>query len=529
MTTSLSPETRQAQWLARGIAYENALAGIDEAFRRDGDAEKAITAAMDDIKPLVDDGYEVADVEVAVRMTDAARELAASKVTFLVRKGLGAPTLPSKPAKLTAVPAPAPAEPAPASGAPAPIEKKARVKKARANLNQVGGFDLLDERPESERLIELLNSWGYHFSMNWCSDEVLVNGKPLTDLVEAEIRTQLRDNGMWGMISTAMDAYRVDAARHGFHPVKDFLNTLTWDGADHIQQLAACFHHTMPVIEYSDGNPGDAAQVYLTRFLVGAVGKALDGDQNMMLVLSGPHGIGKSEFAKWLCSPLPEYFNEEGVNPDDRDCTRRLMSTWLWEVGELDATTRKADVAALKAFLTRREVRTRHPYDRRDTVKPALASFIGTVNPSHGGFLAEPDDRRFLVLNLEYIDWGYRAIDVQQLWAQAATLYRRGELGRLETSERHYQVEQNEQHRLPSLLAAQIEQYFSITHDPEHFLRTVDVVAHLASKGARLSNSDKAASMEIASAMQALRIKQARQFGSRGPRGYFGIMPRAAE
>lgn len=504
---------------------------INAAARAGRDVSTEVIAVVEGLVTWVDEGhYDVPTVLHTLESIEGCGSIPPAELRRLTYTHLGvadetpapAPTDSPKPRRKRA-------KPAEAEEAPPPAEKRARVKKAGSKLNQIGGFDPLDERPVSERLIELLNSWGYSFSMNWCSDEVLVNGKPLTDLVEAEIRTRLRDNGMWGVISTAMDAYRVDAAKHGFHPVKDFLNSLTWDGAHYIEHLAACFYHSMPVIEYSDGHAGDAAQVYLSRFLVGAVGKALDGDQNMMLVLSGPHGIGKSEFAKWLCSPLPDYFNEGGVNPDDRDCTRRLMSTFLWEVGELDATTRKADVAALKAFLTRREVRTRHPYDRRDTVKPALASFIGTVNPSHGGFLAEPDDRRFLVLNLDHIDWGYRAIDVRQLWAQAVALYRSGELGRLETSERHYQVEQNEQHRLPSLLAAQIEQHFSITGDPEHFMRTVDVVAHLVNRSARLAQSDKSASMEIASAMQALRIKQGRQFGTRGPRGYFGIMPRATE
>lgn len=401
----------------------------------------------------------------------------------------------------------------------------AEAERAESDAESDGG--LLDERPTSERLLGRLHKWGYRFSMNLMSDQLLVNGEPLTDTVEAEIRTRLRDAGLWGMIDAARDAYRVEAARNAFHPVKDYLNGLRWDGVDRIEALAAALQHEMPAIEYDDGQAADPAVVYVQRWLAGAAGKALAGEQNMMLVLSGPHGIGKSELARWLCSPLPMLFSEDHIDPTDKDIVRRLMTCWIWEVGELDATTRRADVAALKAFLTRREVRTRHPYDKHDTVKPALASFIGTVNPSHGGFLAEPDDRRFLVLNLAGIDWSYRDLDVHQLWAQAVALFRSGALGRLEAAERRYQIAANEQHRLPSLLAALIEREYFITGDSAHFITSIEVAAHLLSKGARLPNSDKGASMEIAAAMQALRVAQGRRDGSRGPRGYFGLVPRA--
>ena len=85
--------------------------------------------------------------------------------------------------------------------------------------------------------------------------------------------------------------------------------------------------------------------------MLGTVGKVINHDQNFMLVLDGRQDIGKSSLVRWLC-PLPDYFIEGAIVPDDKDSTLRLIRHWIWEVGELQSTTRKADREALKNFIT---------------------------------------------------------------------------------------------------------------------------------------------------------------------------------
>jgi hypothetical protein len=148
-----------------------------------------------------------------------------------------------------------------------------------------------------------------------------------------------------------------------------------------------------------------------------------------MLVLASEQELGKSEFAKWLCSPLPGYFVESAVNPESVDHQRWATSHFIWEVGELGATTRRADVEALKSFLTRHEHTFRVPYARNEVHKPARVSWIGTVNPDNVGFLTDvTGNRRFLTVEVSAIDWrGYTAhADVHQVWAQACALYAQG-------------------------------------------------------------------------------------------------------
>jgi hypothetical protein len=112
-------------------------------------------------------------------------------------------------------------------------------------------------------------------------------------------------------------------------------------------------------------------------------------------------------------------FVEGPIRPDSVEHQRLLASRWIWEVSELGSTTRRADVEALKDFLTRNGVTFRLPYDRMQQTRPALASFVGTLNPDGGGFLQDTTgNRRFLVCEIGAIDFHYSGVDIRQLWAQ---------------------------------------------------------------------------------------------------------------
>ena len=240
--------------------------------------------------------------------------------------------------------------------------------------------------------IEALARLGYSFRLNDVDDSVDVNGVRISDPVRAEIHSKMRDLGFVGMVALE-DAYMAEAYVNRYHPVREYLDSLKWDGEPHISTLATYF-----------SNPDGAFPVWLRRWLIGSVAKVFAAEQNPMLVLDGPQGIGKSYFARWLC-PLPVYHLEDQVNTEDKDTEVRLMSKWIWEVGEVGRTMRKSDREALKFLISKRTVTVRKPYGHYDTVKPALASFIGTVN-NEAGLLSDPTgSRRFLVCRIEEIEW----------------------------------------------------------------------------------------------------------------------------
>ena len=92
-----------------------------------------------------------------------------------------------------------------------------------------------------------------------------------------------RDHGYGGKGKslTALDeSVLVIARQNRFHPVRDWLNGLEWDGQNHIARFMKFVQGSQDTITYETGD-GKAVQVpafqiFLTRWMMQAVGKALD-------------------------------------------------------------------------------------------------------------------------------------------------------------------------------------------------------------------------------------------------------------
>lgn len=329
---------------------------------------------------------------------------------------------------------------------PAIIAQLERVFSKPADLKQWLSDCGFHGESMSKEWLTQLHRLGYHFKMNQLDDSIEVGGVIMSDGLESEIRCAMRDRGVKNM-DALKDAYRMEAYHNSYHPIKDFLGALEWDGADHIGRLASYFTSNDTPITYSDGRRLGVFHAFLKRWLVGAVGKVYEQAQNITFTMAGAQGIGKSYLPKWLCSPMADFFNEGQLDPDGKETDRRLATTWIWEIGELGATTRRADVNALKNKLTQSATKFRVPYGHNDVIKPVLTSFFGTVNPDGRGFLMDKTgNRRFAVVNVEAINFSYTDLDPCQVWAQAVALYRAGEPWRLAPEEVEAQKRINKEH-----------------------------------------------------------------------------------
>ena len=394
---------------------------------------------------------------------------------------------PASPGPAPAQPGPAPAQgPGPTPGVPAP------------------GRILSSDR------IDALRKLGYTFRLNEADDSIEVNGIHISDPLRAEMHSKMRDKGFAGT-EALEDAYTAEAYANRYHPVKDYLNGLKWDGEPHITALAAYFT-----------NPDGALPTWLRRWLVGSVAKVFDAEQNPVIVLDGPQNIGKSTFALWLC-PLPEYHIESEIRVEDKDSEVRLMSKWIWEVGELGSTMRRSDREALKFFISKRTVTVRKAYGRYDTVKPAMASLIGTVN-NEGGILSDPTgSRRFLVARVEKIDWDYSDLDVEQVWAEAYHAYRLGESAQLTGAENELRKQINEAYEIEDPLEGLVLKFFGV--DPKNvnaWTSTTSMLATLETNGLR--GNLIANSRALAGTMKRLGAERARRWiGNNKVWGYQGV------
>ena len=362
---------------------------------------------------------------------------------------------------------------------------------SRAPAHGSRGGELL-RKVKSADLVKFLEAQGWRCRLNICDDSIEVNGERLSDVMRAQMRSRLRDAGLGKFLAAAEDALLADAARRPYHPVREYLEGLQWDGYRQIADLAGHFTDAHGVFG-----------LYLRKWLVGAVARAYTGQQNAMLVLDGPQGVGKSAFARWLC-PLPGLFVDGGISPDSKDCSLLALRSWIWEVSELGATTRRNDVEALKGFLSREVFTLRPAYGHYDIMKPALASFIGTVNNSGGLFSDPTGSRRFWATTVTAIDWSYQQkIDVHQLWAEACKAYKEGELWTLTPEEAQQAREINANYEVEDPVENLLRrQYHLDPEDREHWTSTADILLMLQANG--LQGNTRANAMLLSDTLKRL-------------------------
>lgn len=370
-----------------------------------------------------------------------------------------------------------------------------------------------------------LSTMGYTFSLNDMNEAVVVNGLTLAkgrehlgDIREASILVQLAEYG-YANQGLARLVFMAEADKHRFHPVRECLTALQWDGRDHIGALCRYFTDESGIL-----------QLVLTKWLAGAVNKVLadrPGEQNPMVVLDGPQGIGKSRFVWWLGSILPGLYIQSPIDPSDKDFVIRQLSMFVWEVEEVGATFRKSDQEALKAFISREYGTVRKPYGRGDITKPVVCNYIGTVNNEHGFLADTTGNRRFRPTRVSAIDWAYcRDMDVSQVWGQAVALWRDGMTSALSKDEAARVQEVTAEYEQEDPLGYHIFDLFDV--DPDDlgsFTATAVILKHLRNTGTPLGGaSDQVLFNRIGSILLKAGCRQERRRLT-GPktRGFVGV------
>jgi predicted P-loop ATPase len=350
---------------------------------------------------------------------------------------------------------------------------------------------------------------GYSFSMHELDDEIYVNDRPMSDTVELRILYRLGNAGYSSKEKTRQ-AFTEEASEHPFHPVRDYLNGLAWDGKDHIGKLASYFTDDEQVFG-----------VWLRKWLIGAVAKVLvtpNGSQNRTLVLVGGQKAGKSYFVRWLGSVLPEYYIEKGIDPTNKDDKIRRATKWIWEVGELGAVTRKADREALKTFQSEETVTERKAFGHHDMHKPALANYIGTINDEGTGFLNDPTgSRRYMACTIKKIDWTYsQQVSVDQVWAQAIALLGQGEDWKLSYEEEQSANGVNQKYEMENPLEQYINRYFVVdAGNRDEVMPTSEILDILKERHA-ISDTGRANQMYVSQYLSHIGLEKRKMT----PRGY---------
>lgn len=252
-----------------------------------------------------------------------------------------------------------------------------------------------------------------------------------------------------------------------YNPVEDYLCGLTWDGKDRLPYLYDILGIGQQPIY----------QTYVKKWLWQCVALAMNDETDPIsaegiLVLLGAQGCGKTSFFRKLC-PNPRWFAEGcSLDTTDKDSMIRALGSWICELGELDATTKK-EQPALKAFLTAAEDRIRLPYDISPTRTPRRTSFCGTVNDET--FLRDSTgSRRYWTIPLETIDknalFSLHRADVDQIWAQMFELWKKDHNGfRLNNAQLAQLQTDNESFTAPLPYETELRELFDLSMPPEQW------------------------------------------------------------
>jgi len=216
------------------------------------------------------------------------------------------------------------------------------------------------------------------------------------------------------------DALALEFEKHSFHPVREYLKGLEWDKKKRVDEL---------LIEYFGAEKNIYSREAMRKMLVGSVARIFKPGCKFDLVLTlvGHQGSKKSSFFAKLGK---SWFSDTFMTVNGKEALEQIQGAWIIEMAEL-AGLRKAEVESVKHFITKQEDSFRPAYARSSETFKRQCVFVGTTNKKD--FLNDPTgNRRFMPVDVrpEHIEkdvWGDLEGDIDQIWAEAVHLYRKGE------------------------------------------------------------------------------------------------------
>ena len=217
------------------------------------------------------------------------------------------------------------------------------------------------------------------------------------------------------------DAIEQVSSDNAFHPIKLYLESLTWDGVPRIDTF---------LVDYMGAEDNAYTREAFRKMLLAAVARVYEPGRKFdtALVFYSEQGVGKSTLIQRLSKG---WFNDSLTNLSGKESYEAIQFAWLVELAELSAL-RKSDVEAVKNFISKREDTYRGAYARRVKTHKRQCVFFGSTNDDE--FLKDATgNRRFFPVEVKrtrkthlIFEPEFDAI-VDQLWAEAMEGYMLGE------------------------------------------------------------------------------------------------------
>lgn len=221
----------------------------------------------------------------------------------------------------------------------------------------------------------------------------------------------------YGMKVTDRDlkaAVDLTAAKRAFHPVRDYLKKLKWDGKPRIDTL---------FVDYLGAESTPYTRGIARLMFLGAVTRVFEPGHKFdyVVILEGIQGRGKSTF---IATIAKNWFVEmEGDLHDRKQLVEKMQGAWILEIPELSGFG-KAEIQAIKAVFSANHDKVRLAYDKRGKKFLRQCIFVGSTNDAE--YLRDPTGgRRFWPIPCkdQQIDITRLEGEIDQMWAEAMLAY----------------------------------------------------------------------------------------------------------
>lgn len=217
------------------------------------------------------------------------------------------------------------------------------------------------------------------------------------------------------------DATAAVLTRHQVHPIKDYLNSLKWDGKPRLDKL---------IIDYIGAEDTPLNRAMTRKHFTAAVARVMEPGckYDYCLIIAGAEGIGKSTLFSIMGG---DWFSDSIVTMEGKQGMEQVQNGWVIELPEL-GSMKRSDVETIKAFISRQNDMYRPAYGSVMESHPRQCVFCGTTNETY--FLkGDTGNRRFWVMhvNAELRKYDNMRETLQanrdQIWAEAVERYNEGE------------------------------------------------------------------------------------------------------
>lgn len=246
---------------------------------------------------------------------------------------------------------------------------------------------------------------------NAFSGRIEWNGVPLEDHQLVDIQLMLEAHQYEASDKSLLPAIIRHARENEFHPVRDYVRSLKWDGTPRLDHW---------LHEYLGCAETPFVRTAARKTLIAAVARAFRPGCKVdtMLVLEGPQGLKKSSAIAALFS---DQWTAESVNLFDQHnkMVMAMMGAWCVELAEFVAIQKK-DQNTVKGLISMKSDRVVLSYAKIASDHPRQCVFIGTINPDAFGYLTDnTGNRRYWPVRCTKIDLNLLSANRDQIWAEA--------------------------------------------------------------------------------------------------------------